>query len=365
MFPSRGGLLSLCVWLVLSAGLQAQSHTDKRQVSRSFSVDRASTLEVQNKYGQVELLNWDRDSVRVEVEITLSESSASKLRKLRDDLHIDFTGTQSYIIAKTRIESESGRIASELRSVGHALQGSNKRMEINYTIHLPAYMDVVIQNKFGDVYVEDIQGQSDIRLSNGALKADRLQGASHIELSFANGMIGVLGSSTLHLGYADLSVGEVEQLDLDSRSSKLKADRAGVVKIASRRDELDFASVEYLYGTGDFTQVRVHDFLRECDVYLKYGNLTLDRVDPAFARIYVESSFTDIKLWFEAGTAFDFDILHHDKAILHLPASQVQARENPNGKEHWQTLGHMGEGASSGTVKIDALEKCFINLSFK
>ena len=45
-----------------------------------------------------------RTLLLVDVEILVTESSASKLKKLKEDISIDFTGTKSYIIVKIEIQ---------------------------------------------------------------------------------------------------------------------------------------------------------------------------------------------------------------------------------------------------------------------
>ena len=345
--------------------VSAQDHTDKRSVRRSFPASLETTLELENKYGKIQLVTWDKDSVSVEVEMFLSESSASKLRKLKEDIKIDFTGTNNYIIAKTVIESESGRLASELKSISNTIKGTNKRMEINYLVHVPRQMDVVLNNKFGDIYMDDLEGQVDITLSNGVLKANRLEGNSSISLSFANGMIKSLGSSTMSLSYSDIVLSKVNQLDLSSKSSKLNVDSVNVLKIDSRRDKLYFKKVEYFYGKSNFTQVWIYDFLRECDVYMKYGELTIEHVIPAFSKIYVESEYTDVSLYFDRKASAVLDIFHHKKSVLRLPGEGVVAEESFDGKDHYTTVGTMGTGKPAGKVNIDALQKCYINISFK
>ena len=360
--PAR---LLILAAMMLGTSVQAQSHSDKRSVSRIFPVSRETTLEVQNKYGKIQVVTWEKDSVSVDVELFLTESSASKLRKLKDDIKIDFTGTKTYIIAKTVIKSESGRIASELKSISNTITGSNKRMEINYRVYVPEYLDVVLNNKFGDIYLDDLEGQVDIELSNGVLKANRLTGISAIKLSFANGMIKSLGSTTMKLSYSDLVLGEVSQLDLESKSSKLNVDTVNVLKINSRRDKFYFKHVEYFYGKGNFTQVWIYDFLRESDVYMKYGKLTIEHVAPDFSRIFIESDYTDITLYFDRESSLAFDILHHEKSVLRLPGEEVLAEESFDGKNHYKTIGTMGRGDPVGKVNIDALQKCYINISFK
>ena len=343
----------------------AQDHTDKRSVRRSFPVSLETTLEVHNKYGKIQVATWDKDSVAIEVDINLSESSSSKLKKLKEGTQISFTGTRSYIIAKTVIESESGRIASELKSISRTISGSNKRIEINYMVYLPAHMDVVLNNKFGDIYMDDLDGQVDITLSNGVLKANRLKGNASISLSFGNGMIKSLGSANLKLSYSDMVLNEVNQLDLSSKSSKLNVDSVNVLKIDSRRDKLYFTHVEYLYGKGNFTQIWVYDLMRESDLYLKYGELTIEHVMPGFNKIYVESDYTDMTLYYDKAVSLDFDILHHKKALLRLPGSDVLSEETPSGKDHFRTVGTMGSNTPTGKLSIDALQKCYINISYK
>jgi hypothetical protein len=205
----------------------------------------------------------------------------------------------------------------------------------------------------------------DINLSNGVLNASNLEGTSNIALSFGNGMIKSLGTGTMNLSYSDITLGNAGQLDLTSKSSRLTADRVNVLKINSRRDKFHFQRVEYFYGNSNFTEVWVYDFLRECDVYMKYGKLTVEHVVPGFSKIYVESQYTDISLYFDEASAFNMDILHHEKAIIQLPYSHITAEEATDGNEHFRTTGSMGDTNGAGKVTIDALQKCYIKLSIK
>jgi hypothetical protein len=361
----KPGRLLVLSFMLLATLSRAQDHTDKRSVHRSFPASVETTLEIQNKYGKIQVATWDKDSVDIRVDIFLTESSNSKLKKLKEDIKIDFTGTNNYIIARTIIESESGRLASELKSISNTISGTNKRMEINYMIRLPDRMDVVLNNKFGDIYMDDLEGQVDIELSNGVLKANRLSGNASISLSFANGMIKSLGSANMKLSYSDLVLNEVSELDLSSKSSKLNVDSVNVLKIDSRRDKLYFKHVEYFYGQSNFTTVWVYDFMREASLYMKYGELTMEHVMPGFSKIFVESEYTDMTLYFDRATTLGFDILHHEKSSLRLPGTEVVSEDTQTGKDYYKTVGTMGEGKPAGQLNIDALQKCYINISYK
>jgi hypothetical protein len=238
-------------------------------------------------------------------------------------------------------------------------------VEINYMVKVPSYLDVVLVNKFGDIYLDDLGGHVEIELSNGALKASRLEGNTNITLNFATGMIETLESSTLNMSYSELTLGEAGQLDVTSKSSRLDADSINVLKINSRRDKLFFKKVEYLYGESSFTEVWIYDFLRETDLDLKYGKLTIENVMPAFSRIAIESEFTDVTLMFDKRCRFDFDILYHEKALVRLPGSPGNAKASTQGEEHLRSVGSWGGENPASTITIDALQKCYINLSIK
>jgi hypothetical protein len=98
---------------------------------------------------------------------------------------------------------------------------------------------------------------------------------------------------------------------------------------------------------------------------MKYGELTIEHVMPGFSKIYVESDYTDMTLYFDREARLEFDILHHEKSTLRLPGSEVIFEEIPSGKDHYKSVGTMGGGTPGGKLTIDALQKCYINISYK
>lgn len=360
----KPGLIYILLAFISCSTVIGQSFTDKLSSERAFPAGRETTLEIQNKYGKIQVIPWDEDSVSIHVDIFISESSASKLKKLKEDIKIKYSGTSQYIIAKTVIGNEKSKIASEIKSIGNTLAGTNKQVEINYRVQVPPYLDIVLQNKFGDIYMDDLLGAVNIDLSNGVLKANNLEGNSAIKLSFANGMINKLSTSKMTLSYSDLELGEVMQLDLESKSSKVNADKINVLKIDSRRDKLFFKSVEYFFGTGNFTQVWIYDLLRETDAYMKYGQLTIERISPDFSKIKVESEYTDMTFYLDPKSNTGFDILHHTKARLRLP-EKIVIEDSTDGKDLIHKRGVIGAEEPKSVMDIKAFEKCYINISIK
>ena len=355
-------LLLGVVFMVAITSVFAQSVKDTRTWSRSFSVNTETTLEVENKYGTILIVPWSYDSVQVTADIFLEAKNYARLRKLSNDVSISATGTRTYVIVRTVIGDGSTRIASELRTLSSTL-GSNSKVEINYTIYLPEYINIVLSNKFGDIYIDDIYGDVDIMLSNGVLKANTFSGNSNLDLQFAKGSIRNLGTASLKLSYGELSLGKVDQMDFTGKSSELRIDTSGVVKIDSRRDRIEIGEVEYLYGESSFTDVVVKNFIREANCNMKYGTLRMEKVQPDFSTIDLESDFTDITLYISPESNYFVDILHHKDAILNLPRSDDGLVTRNTGEEFFTTEGYVSGKDTDKRLIIKADHKCYINIS--
>lgn len=357
-------LLITLLCLICSMPLKAQDYTDQSTLAERYAVTRETTLDLENKYGSVQLIPWDKDSVNIQVDIFLSSTSTSRLRKLKEDVNISFSSSRYYITARTILNKTNSQFSAEMRSLSNALIGTPKEVEINYLIHVPSYINVNIRNKYGDVYIDDLTGKVTIDLANGSLKANRIEGNSEFILSFANGIINSLGSTKIDLSYSDLQVGNIKQLDLTSRSSKLTSDYCGLSRIDSRRDKLSFRELEYLYGNSNFSQIWITKFYKEADCYVKYGEVNIDRIMSGFQKVHIDSDFTDITLNTDRGKTTHLDLLHNPEAIVSINDQDSHLESGTASGGLILVTGSLGgNGSPQGTIQIEALQKCFIRIS--
>jgi len=153
----------LCLWLVLflyPGGIRAQVYSDRKV--RNFKVTEKTTVEVSNKYGKIHVVTWKKDSARFEVDLRISTNSYQKMDKLRSNIGFDFSGSKSYVKAKTDFSNQAGVISDFV----DAFIPSNQ-VTINYMVYVPEYVNLKIENKFGDIYIDDYNGNLQIELSNG------------------------------------------------------------------------------------------------------------------------------------------------------------------------------------------------------
>ena len=97
---------------------QAQSRSLVKNISQSFKVEEKSTLELTNKYGQVILQTWDKDSVVVNVKITAYGKNDEALSKNMERVDVDFTNFGDVLTIETVLDRNSSVFKDVINSLG-------------------------------------------------------------------------------------------------------------------------------------------------------------------------------------------------------------------------------------------------------
>ena len=74
--------------LLLPVLLSAQPYERSRQETHTFKVYKQTTLEVYNKYGNIHLFPWEKDSVKIRIELNVKANKQNKVDKIFE--YIDF-----------------------------------------------------------------------------------------------------------------------------------------------------------------------------------------------------------------------------------------------------------------------------------
>jgi hypothetical protein len=352
----------LCLWLVLflyPGGLSGQVYTDRKV--REYKVADNTSVEVSNKYGKIHVITWDIDSVKIEANLRISASNYQKMQKLRDNITFDFNATKTFIVAKTVFTNQATIISDFV----DAFIPSNI-VSINYMVYTPEYVNLKIDNKFGDIYMDDFNGTLELILSNGDLKANKLSGAPTVRLSSGDGTINSISDGKVFASYSDLQIRDAGKVSLETRSSVLTIDQGNEVSVDSRRDKFQIGMLNELSATGYFTIFNIDQLNKDLRCSLKYGNIAVQRISDAFSFINIESEYADIDLYFNRNTSYNLDISHHYDVYINLPANLARVETTVQNKDEkiMLTYGKIGNSTVETTrkVNINAPVKCNINI---
>jgi len=333
----------------------AQNDSETRSYIKTVEVGRETTLEVSNKYGTIQITPWNKDSAYIRAEVKAFAKDRSKLVKMFDGINVKITDTKYLVRAQTEFTSNINMLFESFKGMTSKIISYDSHVEINYYINIPDYMNLNIENKYGDVYMEDNTGESRISISNGSFKANSLGKNSSVTMVFCDANINSITSGNIDASFSDLSIGKTEDLTINSISSKYDIKKAGMIRGESRRDKFFIGNIGSLQGNAYFTDYRVNTIRKELNLNTKYGSVNADLIEKGFESINITSGYSDISLVFDQASSYNFDIRHLN-AFLVLPDKNIKTEQKALNydKKEYMTSGTFGRNQGTARVRIDA-----------
>ncbi|MCX2738545.1 hypothetical protein [Pontibacter anaerobius] len=235
----------------------------RKTIDKTFKVSSKDALNIENQWGKVHVNTWDKNEIRVKVDVIARASTDAKAQEMLDNIKV--------------VESREGNTYSfRTKKEPMRINGHNKRsLEINYTIYMPTENAIAVKNSFGDVYLASMKGKADIDVRYGALKCDRLANSGNIvKLSYGSGNCGYINGGNINVAFGEMKVAE-----------------AGGLQGSSKFSEFSVGSLE------DIVEMEV-----------QYGSFKIDNISKNIRKISVDSGFAPVNLNFADNTNFNFDV---------------------------------------------------------
>jgi hypothetical protein len=338
--------------LILSVGLRAQTPEYIHQVVRSFRVNNGVTLDLANKYGKVHVIKWNIDSVKFIIDLRIRTKDASKMQKLKQNIDFEFTASQYFLNARTKI--------------GDFLSSSNT-VTINYTVMVPDYVSLKIDNKFGNVYLDDADQNFNLTLSYGDFSCNRLTGNSEIRITSGNAEIGYIREGSLFLSYGNLHLHETGKLTAETRSSTVTIDNSAELRINSRRDKLYLNELGSFSGESYFSNINGGILHNEMNFLSRYGAINLNDIQKTFSNLNLTAEFTKVTLAFDKSSSYNLELTHHQEVVLVYPKNiaTLKTKVTNVAEKQFLTTGVIGTEPAASNVVISVPKKCNLTLISK
>lgn len=317
-----------------------------KTIDRDFGVPKNGFLELINKYGQVVINTWDKDSVKVKVRITAYGKDDSDAEKMLERVDIDFRKISTYLTIETVLDRKSGffkELLNNINDYSKTLLSKNK-LEIDYEIFMPETMHLDLENKFGDVYVQEMKGKVDIIVTHGNLRAGRFLASARIEAGYGDVKIKEMKEGRLLLKGVKADIGKLGDVDLSSSSSEIIIKEADQLRLDSRSDRrLQINRASHIYGKATFSKLEVQELDKTLDLNMTYGEVRVIQIPFSFSKINIEAKYTEIALDFHPGSYVEADITALEET-LSLPSvnNNLDKRYIDEKHKYVQVTGKMG-----------------------
>ena len=340
-------ILKITLLTIICLGLNMQSKADikKKQVSKSYTT--SSNLKLDTRYSRVEFKTWEKDEIKLDVEISAESSKADKAQTIIDNITIDMTEGEDLLIAQTVFGD-----FFKFRKLSNSLFNKGK-VKIDYTIYLPATTQLDLILKDCRTFIAHHSGNIKLDITSGEFTAEKLSGENNFDIGGSYIKIAEINTVDIDIRNSEINIEEASEISGDSRDSQFKLGSINNLNIKSDRDKFDIKEIESLYGSSSLSKFDINYLGSEIDYNISFGHLFLFNIDYLFSFVKVGSKFGNLGFSFNSKANFDYEINHRAVKFDKTSAFDLKSDKSMDGKKTI-SKGKFGTKKASSKVKIRA-----------
>lgn len=348
---TKSFLVLLSVILVSKVMLgQDDEHTKKYE--KQYTVDKNTVLKLNNKYGNIDIRDWDKNEASIEVTIILKKDvSSQRAEQIFKNVDIEFSQEGNVISAETNYDEEFFRLVNKDQFL------QEKRFEVNYLVMLPEYLKVEADNKYGSIFVNKLSSPSAIRIKYGTLKINQIAAKNKdnmalVELGYSKGTIENCEWLKILTKYSQLSIQKSKALIIISKYSKLNIEEGSSVICESKYDSYDIGKLSNFVTESQYSNYRFDVITHKISIETKYTDIKVQKVPAGFESIDIENSYGSIKIAIDPAASYNLKG-YAKYAKINYPDdnSRVNRFQENNELKVEGTVGN--QKAKAGSVTID------------
>lgn len=261
-------------------------------IEKTFSVNSNANLLIDNKYGNVTMTTWDKNTVEIRVEIRVDGRNSDAVKERLNGISVDFNASASQVSAKTQIAQT---------------RWNNKtNISIHYTVKLPKTNNINIKNQYGNLFLDELKGSSNIQLDYGNLSFGKLHNAlNNFNLDYVtSAKIDFIKSANINADYSKIEItkGEVIQLSADYTDANLG-------EIKDLINDMDYGNlnvnkIEKVASTADYTNIKIGTLVHSIVSSGDYGGILIKKVNKGFDKIIINADYASLSLGIDATAGY-------------------------------------------------------------
>lgn len=340
-------VLFLTVPLLLSAGdgkLKGK-YTKEKTIKKEYDVNSDALLKVRNSYGNLNLTSWEGNTILIEVHIKTNGNNEEKVQRKLDGISVDFEASSSVVSAKTVFDNSRN-------GWGWGGRNNNVHMQINYTIKLPVKNSVHLNNDYGSIILDRIDGHAKISCDYGRLDIGELRGRNN-QLNFdytSRSTIDFINSGTINADYSGFTIAKAGDLTIKADYTNSTVEKMGNLDYNTDYGKLEVGEAKNVLGTGDYIAVKLGTVHGNVDVSADYGSVKINEMAADAGNIQINGDYTGIKIGYDPQYHFSFEIRTSYAGVSGKDDFQMSVSEVKNTSKHYK--GYYGSADSGNSVNI-------------
>ncbi|MDW3197243.1 MAG: hypothetical protein R8G66_33000 [Cytophagales bacterium] len=316
-------IYSTIILVLVAFCATCQVRVDK-EYDQLFALNPGDKVEVTNKYGEVIIQTWYKDSVRIKVNVEARGKNEYAVNKAMRRVDIDLRKIGNLVAAETEIEKKGGMLSElvgEVSDVSNSLF-SNQKFTVDYEIWMPADVALSIDNRYGNVYLAQMEGVVDLTLAHGDIRGNRINNQIDLKHSFGKVTFDYIKEGEISLRGSEFKLDEADELFFESSSSEISVKKGNTLKFNSRNDKFYLDKVKNIHGDGSFTDLNLATLAITARLDFSYGDIYLNGIANDFDEVTITGKSTDINLVIDQSSYIQAKISGPEESMF-LPNSML------------------------------------------
>lgn len=265
----------------------------KKEINRSFSIKSGDKLNIDNRFGNITVEHWNRNEVKMQIVI---ESKADKLKTAEENLER----------VSVNIGKEGNRVFA-VTSMNIQNQNNDTRVNVNYTLLLPSFLELDLKQEFGNITLPDGHtGNCSLNIKFGNMEGGNIDALLTINSQFSNVTLGSSSSVVLKAQHSGkISLGNVQTLDADIQFSNLKTGNVGFLQLDEKHSDASFGNMDDGKISAQHSKVKIERVQTSLAVNtLSHSNLDVKELSRKFRSFTANASFGGVTIYMNPQSSF-------------------------------------------------------------
>ena len=283
---------------------------------------------------------------KTDIKITVKGNDLDDVEDRLEKIKVEFENSSSLVTARTMIGNNSNSWKFWKKS-------KNISYKIDYTVKMPVTNNAKLNNDYGGISLDELEGTADISCDYGKVTIGDLKGNnSSISLDYcSSSTIDSMKDGDVSIDYSKLTIDSATDLDLSTDYSTARIKKANDISFSADYGGVEIEEAATVNGSGDYTGLKFGTITKKLKISSDYGSIRVKNLANGFESVYINSEYAGVKIGIEPGTNFKFYIdlqyagFKRSKDNVEMYKSIVK-----NSKKYYE--GVYGKGNPDATVTI-------------
>lgn len=333
MFSIKRCLSTLLI--LFSIGLGATTAKESHPFTYSFTAEEqikdSDPIKIKNRYGDVKVEVWKKQSVKVAVNITGESYDEAILKDFYAQMKEDFIDLSKHVVVSPPISSYQnssivimGMTKGKKRHFVEMKDGTKYNLSdirVSYTVFLPDNHRLYTDIKYHNLDLKSYSGETVISHYNGTVNIEELRTRSTVSVKYGALKIGSGRDISVNLYDGSLVMKKAGKLNLSSKYSDIEIGELQSASITSFDDDIEIGTITTLTYNAKYTEFKAGD-MEALTATIYEGDLHCGSVKKVNLNAkYAEISFNTVDE-FLFGSAYDCEFSANELGTCTLGSSK-------------------------------------------